>query len=86
MTEFVVVRFTNRLDGTFGNVVHNFDNEADAVKDYFREAGKAVDSTHLTDSVSLLTKEGFEVRHDFFTHEAPQPEPEPEPEEEPTAE
>ena len=26
----------------------------------------------------LLTKEGFEVRHDCFFHEAPQPEPEPE--------
>lgn len=85
MTEFVVVRFTNRLDGTFGNVIHNFDNETDAIKDYFREAGKAVDSTHLTDSVSLLTKEGFEIRHDFFTHEAPTPE-EPEVEEEPEAE
>ncbi len=84
MTEFVVVRFTNRLDGTFGNVVHNFETEAEAVKDYFREAGKAVDSTHLTDSVSLLTKEGFEIRHDYFTHEAPVPE---EPEvEEPTEE
>lgn len=83
MTEFVVVRFTNRLDGTFGNIVHGFDNEADAMKDYFREAGKAVDSTHLTDSVSLLTKEGFEIRHDFFTHEAPVPE---EPVEEPTEE
>ena len=83
MTEYVVVRFTNRLDGTFGNVVHGFETEADAMKDYFREAGKAVDSTHLTDSVSLLTKEGFEIRHDFFTHAAPVPE-EPEIVEEPT--
>ena len=82
MTEFVVVRFTNRLDGTFGNVIHPFATEAEALKDYFREAGKAVDSTHLTDSVSLLTKEGFEIRHDFFTHEAPEPEPVEEPIEE----
>lgn len=78
MTEYVVVRFTNRTDGTFGNVINNFDNEAEALKDYFREAGKAVDSTHLTDSVSLLTKEGFEVRHECFKHEAqPQEEVEP---------
>lgn len=76
MTEYVVVRFTNRLDGTFGNIIHNFDNEAEALKDYFREVGKAVDSTHLTDSVSLLTKEGFEVKHECFMHEAPAPEPE----------
>ncbi len=26
------------------------------------------DTTHLTDSVSLLTKEGFEVRHECFEH------------------
>ena len=76
MKEFFVVRFTNRLDGTCGDICHPFDNETEALKDYFREAGKAVDSTHLTDSVSLLTKEGFEIRHDFFTHEAPAPEPE----------
>ena len=75
MTEYVVVRFTNRVDGTFGNVIHPFATEGEALKDYFREAGKAVDSTHLTDSVSLLTKEGFEVKHECFKHEAPIPEP-----------
>lgn len=79
MTEFVVVRFTNRTDGSFGNLIHNFESEAEALKDYFREVGKAVDSTHLTDSVSLLTKEGFEVKHECFFHE-------PAPEEEPTEE
>ena len=78
MTEYVVVRFTNRVDGTFGNVIHPFATEEEALKDYFREAGKAVDSTHLTDSVSLLTKEGFEVRHECFKHEAqPQEDVEP---------
>ena len=82
MTEYVVVRFTNRADGSFGNVIHNFSTEAEALKDYFREVGKAVDSTHLTDSVSLLTKEGFEVKHECFMHEAPAPEPETEPTEE----
>lgn len=81
MYNFVVVRFTNRADGTFGNIAHPFADEAEALKDYFRECGKAVDSTHLTDSVSLLTKEGFELRHECFIHEA-QPEPEPEAEQE----
>lgn len=78
MFEFFIVRITNRTDGTAGNVFHPFETEEDALKDYFRECGKAVDSTHLTDSVSLLTKEGFELRHETFTHDAPQPEPEPE--------
>lgn len=75
MYEFFIVRITNRIDGSFGNVIHGFIDEAEALKDYFRECGKAVDSTHLTDSVSLLTKEGFELRHETFTHEAPIPQP-----------
>ena len=78
MYNFVIVRFTNRTDGSFGNVCNKFETEADALKDYFRECGKAVDSTHLTDSVTMMTKEGFELRHEVFFHE---PEPE-EPEEE----
>lgn len=70
MYEFFIIRLTNRTDGTAGNVVHPFADEAEALKDYFRECGKAVDSAHLTDSVSLLTKEGFELRHETFQHEA----------------
>lgn len=73
MFNFFIVRFTNRTDGTAGNIVHPFEDEAEALKDYFRECGKAVDSTHLTDSVSMLSKEGFEIRHETFAHE-PQPE------------
>lgn len=70
MYNFFVVRFTNRVDGTAGNSVKPYEAEADAIKEFFRQAGQAVDSTHLTDSVSLLTKEGFEVRHEFFEHPA----------------
>jgi hypothetical protein len=70
MYNYFVVRFTNRADGTSGNSVKPYENEGDAVKEFFRQAGQAVDSTHLTDSVSLLTKEGFEVRHEYFEHNA----------------
>lgn len=77
MYNFCIIRITNRVDGTFGNVIHPFETESEALIDFFREAGKAVDSTHLTDSVSMLTKEGFELRHETFTHDAPAPEPEP---------
>lgn len=76
MYEYFIVRITNRLDGTFGNSVKAYENEADALKEFFREAGQAVDTTHLTDSVTMLTKEGFEVRHEVFLHDAPAPEPE----------
>ena len=69
MYNYFVVRFTNRADGTSGNSVKPYENKGDAVKEFFRQAGQAVDSTHLTDSVSLLTKEGFEVRHEFFAHD-----------------
>lgn len=71
MYNFFVVRITNRVDGTFGNSVKAYEAEADALKEFFREAGQAVDTTHLTDSVTMLTKEGFELRHEVFLHDAP---------------
>jgi len=71
MYNFFIVRFTNRVDGTFGNSVKAYENEPDALKEFFREAGQAVDTTHLTDSVTMLTKEGFELRHEVFLHDAP---------------
>lgn len=74
MYNYFIVRITNRVDGTFGNSVKAYETEADAMKEYFRQAGQAVDTTHLTDSVSLLTKEGFELKHEVFMHDAPAPE------------
>lgn len=71
MYNFFVVRITNRLDGTFGNSVKAYEQESDALKEFFRQAGQAVDTTHLTDSVTMLTKEGFELRHEVFLHDAP---------------
>lgn len=70
MYNYFVVRFTNRKDGTAGNSVKPYETEADALKEFFRQAGQAVDSTHLTDSVSLNTKEGFNMRHEVFMHDA----------------
>ena len=71
MYNFFIVRFTNRVDGTFGNSVKAYENEPDALKEFFRQAGQAVDTSHLTDSVTMLTKEGFELRHEVFLHDAP---------------
>lgn len=82
MYNYFIVRITNRTDGTFGNSVKAYEEEADAMKEYFRQAGQAVDTSHLTDSVSLLTKEGFELKHEVFFHNTPTPEPEEEPVEE----
>lgn len=76
MYNYFVVRITNRTDGTFGNSVKAFQNEPGALKEFFRQAGQAVDTTHLTDSVTMLTKEGFELRHEVFLHDAPAPEEE----------
>jgi len=76
MYEFFIVRVTNRVDGTFGNSVKGYNTEAEAIKEFFRQAGQAVDTTHLTDSVTMLTKEGFEVRHEVFLHDASAPTPE----------
>lgn len=74
MYNFFIVRFTNRVDGTSGNSVKPYENESDALREFFRQAGQAVDTTHLTDSVTMLTKEGFEVRHEVFLHDSPTPE------------
>lgn len=76
MYNFFIVRITNRIDGTFGNNVKAYETETDAIREFFRQAGQAVDTTHLTDSVTMLTKEGFELKHEIFTHDAPEPEPE----------
>ena len=74
MYNFFIVRFTNRVDGTSGNSVKAYEAEAEALKEFFRQAGQAVDTSHLTDSVTMLTKEGFELRHEVFLHDAPTPE------------
>ena len=71
MYNFFIVRITNRLDGTAGKTLKEYENESDALKEFFRQAGQAVDTTHLTDSVTMLTKEGFELKHEVFLHEAP---------------
>ena len=71
MYNFFIVRFTNRVDGTFGNSVKAYEAESEALKEFFRQAGQAVDTTHLTDSVTMLTKEGFELKHEVFLHDAP---------------
>ena len=71
MYNFFIVRITNRVDGTFGNSVKAYENEPEALKEFFRQAGQAVDTTHLTDSVTMLTKEGFELKHEVFLHDAP---------------
>ena len=76
MYNFFVVRITNRTDGTAGKTVKEYETEAEALKEFFRQAGQAVDTPHLTDSVTMLTKEGFELKHEVFLHEAPQTEPE----------
>ena len=74
MFNYFIVRITNRTDGTAGKTVREYETESDALKEFFRQAGQAVDTTHLTDSVTMLTKEGFEVRHEVFLHDAPTPE------------
>lgn len=79
MKNFVVVRTCNKQDGTIAIPVSSFESETEAVKEYFRLCGLAVDSTHLTDAVTLLTKEGFELRHECFTHDPKTPTPTPEP-------
>ena len=70
MKNFVVIRIANKQDGTISIPVAAFETEAEAWKEFYRLCGQAVDSTHLLDSVSILTKEGFEMEHRSFEHPA----------------
>lgn len=70
MMNYFVVRLANKQDGTVACPVEAYENEADAQKAFFRLCGNAVDSTHLRDSVTMLTAQGFELRHETFEHEA----------------
>lgn len=78
MKEFVVLRIANKADGTTVAPVKTFETEVEAQKEFFRSCAAAVDSENITDAVSLISKEGFEIKHEYFEHEAPAPEPEPE--------
>jgi len=78
--EFVVLRIANKADGTVSAPVKTFDTDVEAQKEFFRSCAAAVDSDNITDAIALLTKEGFELRHECFEHPI-QLEPEPEPEE-----
>ena len=76
MKEFVVIRICNKQDGTIACPVSSYEDKPSAEKEFFRLCGQAVDSAHLTDAVSLLTKQGFELKHEYFEHPAIEPEPE----------
>ena len=68
MKEFFVVRLCNKQDGTVAAPVASFDTESEAWKEFYRLCGQAVDSTHLTDSVVLMTKGGFALDSKTFAH------------------
>ena len=69
MKEFVVLRIANKQDGTVACPVSTYEDEPSAWKEFYRLCGQAVDSTHLMDAVTILTKQGFELDHKVFEHE-----------------
>lgn len=77
MKNFFVICLANKQDGTVAAPVASYESETDAWKEFYRLCGQAVDSAHLMDSVTILTKQGFQLDYKCFEHE-PQPQPEPE--------
>ena len=69
MKEFVVLRIANKADGTTVAPVKTFETEVEAEKEFFRSCAAAVDSDNVTDAVTLLSKQGFEIKHEYFVHE-----------------
>ena len=76
MKEYFVIRLCNKADGTVACPVKSFEDEASAYKEFYRSLAAAVDSENLTDAVTLLTKQGFQLEYKVFMHDAPEPEPE----------
>lgn len=70
MKEFVVLRIANKADGTTVAPVKTFETEVEAEKEFFRSCAAAVDSENVTDAVTLLSKQGFEIKHEYFVHDA----------------
>lgn len=71
MKEYAILRVCNKLDGTVACPVSTLDTETAAWKEYYRQLGLAVDSTHLTDAVMLLDKDGFLLDSRSFHHDPP---------------
>ena len=70
MSNFLVVRFSNKADGTVSAPIKACDTLVEAQKEFYRLCGLAVDSTHFTDSVTIIDNTGAEVDHAYFVHEA----------------
>lgn len=75
MRNYFVLRIANKLDGTAVVPASSYESKQDAQKEFYRLCGQAVDSTHLTDTVMLVSKEGVTLDFKCFEHSAPEPEP-----------
>jgi len=71
MKEFFVVRLANKADGSVACPVKSFDDEASALKEFYRSLAAAVDSDNIHDAVVLLNKNGFALDYKAFEHDAP---------------
>ena len=76
MKEYFVARMANKQDGTTLNVCVGYDDEKSAWKAYWKTLAQAIDSDNLTDSLSIMTKGGFQLDYKSFEHEAQPVEPE----------
>ena len=68
MKNYLVIRFCNKLDGTVACPVATYEYEEAAWKEFYRLCGQAVDSTHITDTVMILTKGGTLLDSKCFEH------------------
>ena len=68
MKEYLVIRIANKPDGSLAAPAQAFETETEAWKEFYRLCGIAVDSVNISDSVSILTRQGFEIDHKCFEH------------------
>ena len=63
MYNFFIVRITNRLDGTFGNSVKAYENEPDALKEFFRQAGQRALANEIEQYVVPTPRPAYVVQN-----------------------
>lgn len=68
MKKYIVIRMCNRQDGSFVAPAESYEEETPARSTFYTRAGQAVASDNLTDTVILVTAEGFQLDKASFTH------------------
>ena len=72
MQNFIVLRISVQENGRIAAPVNAYETEGDAWRQYFTLCSQAVNSSYTSDSVVIMTKDGFTLEKKTFEHEVAQ--------------